>query len=88
MGARTLLGVPIRYGTDIIGVLHVAWTSPRARNERDIRLLEIMADRCASAIIAANLTAHSKATEDIGNALSEINSELSSALNLSGFNPR
>jgi PAS domain S-box-containing protein len=87
-GARTLLGVPIRYGTDIIGVLHVEWNAPRARNERDIRLLEIMADRCASAIIAANMNAHSKATEDIGNALSEINSELSSALNLSGFNPR
>ncbi len=88
MGARALLGVPIRYGADIIGVLHVAWTSPRARSERDIRLLEIVADRCASAIMAANMTAHSRATEDIGNALSEINSELSSALNLSGFNPR
>jgi PAS domain S-box-containing protein len=88
MGARTLLGVPIRYGVDIIGVLHVAWTAPRARNERDIRLLEIVADRCASAIMAANMSEHSRTAEDIGTALSEINSELSSALNLSGFNPR
>jgi GAF domain-containing protein len=88
MGARTLLGVPIRYGVDIIGVLHVAWTAPRVRNERDTRLLEIVADRCASAIMAANMSEHSRTAEDIGTALSEINSELSSALNLSGFNPR
>ncbi len=87
MGAHTLLGVPIRYGTDLIGVLHVAWTSPRPRNERDVRLLEIVADRCASAIMAANMSEHNRAAEDIGTALSEINSELSSALNLGGFNP-
>jgi len=85
MGARSALGVPIRHGADIIGVLHVAWTSPRARNDRDIRLLEIASDRCASAIIAASMSENSKATEDIGNVLSEINSELSSALNLGGF---
>lgn len=81
-GARSLMGVPIRHSSRIIGVLQVAWSQPHSRNDREGRLMEIAADRCASAIMASSISETSKASEDIGSVLSEINSQLSSSLNL------
>jgi PAS domain S-box-containing protein len=87
-GARSLMGVPIRHGTNVIGVLQAAWNSPHAQSEREMRLMEIAADRCASAIIASKASETSKASEAIGSALSEINSQISSSLNLGMSNFR
>lgn len=81
-GARSLMGVPIRHSSKVIGVLQVAWSLPHARSDREARLMEIAADRCASAIMALNISETSRASEDIGSVLSEINSQLSSSLNL------
>jgi PAS domain S-box-containing protein len=81
-GARSILGVPIRHSANIIGVLQVTWSSHHAQDEKEMRLLEIAADRCASAITASKISESSKASEDIGSVLSEINSQLSSSLNL------
>jgi len=81
-GARSLMGVPIRQSSNIIGVLQVAWTTPHAQSDREMRLMEIAADRCASAIMASRISESSKASEDIGSMLSEINSQLSSSLKL------
>lgn len=84
-GLCSALGAPIRHGTEVIGVLLLGWTSPRARSDKDVRLMEIVADRCASAIVAAQMSEKSRAADDLGTALSEINSELSTALNLGGM---
>lgn len=82
VGVRSIMGVPIRHSANIIGVLQVGWSSLHAQNEREMRLMEIAADRCASAIMASKMSETSKASEDIGSVLSEINNQLSSSLNL------
>lgn len=49
-GIRTMLGVPLRYREKAIGALYLLWFEVREENRRDIRLLEVTADRCAMAI--------------------------------------
>jgi transcriptional regulator with GAF, ATPase, and Fis domain len=82
-GASSLLGVPIRQGSDIIGALYVAWKDPRHLAEGDTKMMEMVADRCASALITSDLSERDKADEEMGRSLSEITSTLSSALKFS-----
>ena len=48
-GIRSLLGVPILAGRDLVGVLHVGTLAPRLFGDDDLRLLEMVADRAAVA---------------------------------------
>jgi GAF domain-containing protein len=81
-GARTLMGVPIRNGGNIIGVLFLRWSSPHPRIDRERELMEIVADRCASVIMSSNVNEQTRANEDLNSMLNEINSELSTTLKL------
>ena len=87
-GWRSLMAVPIRHSANIIGVLQVGWSSAHAQNDREMRLMEIAADRCASAIMVTRVSETSRASEDIGSMLSEINSQLSSSLKFGMQNGR
>jgi hypothetical protein len=49
-GIRTMLGVPLKYREKTIGALYLIWFKVHKENLRDIRLLEVTADRCAMAI--------------------------------------
>jgi len=48
-GIRSLLGVPLCVGDDVIGVLHVGTLAPRAFTDDDAELLQLAADRIALA---------------------------------------
>jgi sigma-B regulation protein RsbU (phosphoserine phosphatase) len=48
-GIRSLLGVPILAGRDLVGVLHVGTLSRREFGDDDVKLLELVADRAAVA---------------------------------------
>ncbi|MCE3555396.1 SpoIIE family protein phosphatase [Pseudonocardia sp. RS11V-5] len=48
-GIRSLLGVPLLVGGDVIGVLHVGTLVPRAFTSEDAELLQLAADRIALA---------------------------------------
>ncbi|MEU4688772.1 GAF domain-containing SpoIIE family protein phosphatase [Actinoplanes sp. NPDC023714] len=48
-GIRSLLGVPILAGHDLIGVLHIGTLSRRMFGDDDVALLELVADRAAVA---------------------------------------
>jgi GAF domain-containing protein len=76
------MGVPIRNGGNIIGVLFLGWNSPHPRNDREMGLMEIVADRCASVIMSSNVNEQTRANEDLNSMLNEINSELSTTLKL------
>ncbi|GIF38307.1 GAF domain-containing protein [Actinoplanes xinjiangensis] len=57
-GIRSLLGVPIVAGRDLVGVLHVGTLRRREFADDDVKLLELVADRAAVAgrIRSANST--------------------------------
>ena len=54
-GLCSLLSVPLRTKTDIIGVLNVYTTEPRSFEESDVRLLTLLASQSAIAIENATL---------------------------------
>jgi serine phosphatase RsbU (regulator of sigma subunit) len=51
-GVRSMLGVPLLDGAEVLGVLHVGTLTPRTFTSRDVTLLEQAADRAALAIRA------------------------------------
>ena len=51
-GVRSLLGVPMFAGGEVIGVLHVGTCAPRRFTDEDVRLLELVADRIGAATVA------------------------------------
>jgi serine phosphatase RsbU (regulator of sigma subunit) len=48
-GLRSLLGVPMLAGGELVGVLHVGTLQPREFTDEDVRLLQLVADRTALA---------------------------------------
>ncbi|MBO3738052.1 PP2C family protein-serine/threonine phosphatase [Actinoplanes flavus] len=48
-GVRSLLGVPIMAGEDLLGVLHIGSLTRREFGDDDVKLLELVADRAAVA---------------------------------------
>lgn len=61
-GIRSLLGVPLLTSGRVVGVLHVGTLGSRRFTDADVRLLEIVADRVASAIQARQAEAERAAT--------------------------
>jgi phosphoserine phosphatase RsbU/P len=49
-GIRTLMGVPLIAGGKVIGVLHVGSLTPREFTREDLELLQLAADRAATAV--------------------------------------
>ncbi|HJP87752.1 MAG TPA: adenylate/guanylate cyclase domain-containing protein [Candidatus Limnocylindrales bacterium] len=54
-GFRTDLGVPIRHGSEVIGVIAAARSEVRPFSEREIGLVEHFADQVAIAVVLARL---------------------------------
>ena len=49
-GIRSMMGVPMTAGDDVIGVLHVGSLTPRPFTSYDTELLQLAADRAATAV--------------------------------------
>ena len=49
-GIRTMMGVPLIVGSEVIGVLHVGSLTPREFTSDDVELLQLAADRAAKAV--------------------------------------
>jgi signal transduction histidine kinase len=54
-GLKSMLGVPLLVGADVLGVLHVGTLVPRKFRQDDLELLQLVADRVALAIERARL---------------------------------
>ena len=54
-GIKSLAGVPLVFGNEVLGVLHVGTLTPREFTQDDVELLEVVADRVAVAIEHARL---------------------------------
>lgn len=61
-GVRSLVGVPMLAGGDLVGVLHLGAYAARDFTEHDVALLQLVADRAASAGQASQIQADRTAT--------------------------
>ena len=61
-GIRTMLGVPLLVGDEVIGVLHVGRLEDRPFKEPDVELLQVVAERVAGAVQARQLAVERAAT--------------------------
>jgi putative methionine-R-sulfoxide reductase with GAF domain len=68
-GVRSMLGVPLLAGDQVLGVLHVGTLSPHAFTEEDVSLLEQVADRAATAIRGSRARADEAAAETLQRSL-------------------
>ncbi len=64
-GIRSLLGVPLVVGDQVIGVLHVGSFGVRSFNDRDAELLSLIADRVGAAVQVRLIDADRDAAEAI-----------------------
>ncbi len=62
-GIHSMLGVPLRMRDRSIGVLHVDWRKQHAESSLDLHVVEAVAERCAAAIVNAQLFAELRATK-------------------------
>ena len=63
-GIASMLGVPLRTRDRLVGILHVDWREPHAESASDLHLLETAAERCAAAIVNAQLFEELRAQAD------------------------
>jgi anti-sigma regulatory factor (Ser/Thr protein kinase)/putative methionine-R-sulfoxide reductase with GAF domain len=61
-GVRSLLGVPLLAGGELLGVLHVGSIALRRFTDKDAELLQLVGDRIALAVVAAQTDAERKAS--------------------------
>lgn len=81
-GIRSMLGVPMLRGAELIGVLHVDWKGLREITPTEIDLLEIAADRCAWAIANARQYGQQRERKRLSDALNDINEAIGSTLDV------
>lgn len=68
-GIRSLLGVPLLVGDDVLGVLHVGTLTPRQFTHDDAALLQLVADRVALALRARTSQAERAAAASLQRSL-------------------
>jgi signal transduction histidine kinase len=56
-GLKSLLGVPLVFANEVLGVLHVGTLSPRTFTAEDVDLLEVVANTVSSSIVHARVFA-------------------------------
>ncbi|MBE9225115.1 EAL domain-containing protein [Phormidium sp. LEGE 05292] len=64
LNIRTMMGVPLKRNGNLVGVLHVDWFKIHPFSDRELHLLEITAERCAMAIINAQLYEQTKQLQE------------------------
>jgi len=49
-GGGAIVGLPLRWGDEVVGVMNVAYTNPHIFADQELRMLELLADQAAVAI--------------------------------------
>lgn len=77
-----IIGLPIRVGEQIVGVMNVAYDAPHKFSKAEIRVLELMADQAAIALENANLFKRMDAERQRVSFLYDVAREVGSSLSL------
>jgi len=64
LNIRSMLGIPLKRNGNLVGVLHVDWFNIHPYSDRELHLLEITGERCAIAILNAQLYEQTKQLQE------------------------
>ncbi len=67
-----IIGLPLKIGARVVGVMNVAYSEPRAFTESELRVLRLLADQAAIAIENARLFESEHAAREQAEALREV----------------
>ena len=81
---ESLLAVPLRYGTTVVGVIVVSKLGLDQFDSDDLRLLEVLAGHVSVALVNARLYESQRREAESAKALLELTRELSAVTNLDG----
>ena len=81
---ESLLAVPLRYGTTVVGVIVVSKLGLDQFDSDELRLLEVLAGHVSVALVNARLYESQRREAESAKALLELTRELSSVTNLDG----
>jgi diguanylate cyclase (GGDEF)-like protein len=76
----SIIGMPLRMGSRVCGVMNVAFERPRRFDEHELRVLELLADQAAVALDNARLFNSEREQRSLAEALREASIALSSTL--------
>jgi sigma-B regulation protein RsbU (phosphoserine phosphatase) len=62
-GIQVMLGVPLLYGADVVGVLHVGRLADEPFTDNDVDVLQVAGERIAAAIVARRLAISAAAAD-------------------------
>ncbi len=77
-----VVGLPLKIGTRVVGVMNVIYPEPRNLPESELRVLRHLADQAAIAVENARLFEAERAAREQAEALREVAATLSSSLDL------
>jgi len=77
-----IVGLPLKIGNKVVGVMNVAYAEPRPFPESELRMLRLLADQAAIAIENARLLETERASREQAVALREATRAISSSLEL------
>lgn len=69
---RTLIAVPVYFGTQMLGIIELGWTRPRIPREYDARVLEVVCEYLSIELVGLVSSLRSQRTEDLTRSLNRI----------------
>lgn len=69
---RTLIAVPVYFGTQMLGIIELGWTRPRMPREYDARVLEVVCEYLSIELVGLVSSLRSQRTEELTRSLNRI----------------
>lgn len=73
---RTLIAVPVYFGTQMLGIIELGWTRSRMPREYDARVLEVVCEYLSIELVGLVSALRSQRTEDLTRSLNRIREQL------------
>lgn len=77
-----IIGLPLKIGQSVVGVMNVAYSKPHAFSEAELRILRLLSDQAALAVENAQLHRGMRSRVEEANALLEIAQAVTSTMDL------
>ena len=76
---KTLIAVPVFFGTQVLGIIELGWARPTTPRESDVRVLEVICDYLSIELVGLVSNLRAQRTSELNRSLNRVRDELFSA---------